>query len=271
VIKKHVLFLSLYYKFIDATEFVLLFRQEKKIIENCIFLTFDDGYKSFYSDVYPILRRLNIPSVVFIPTAFVGTEKLIWTDYLRTAIIESLNKSIMVDGKKYNLNSETKRKEVYQHFSTMCKKMNHNEREKIINDLIKVSQDDYKNEIKYQILSWDQIGKMAKAKVEFGSHTHTHPILSTIEKSEIKDELKVSKTIIEGKLKKKIKLFAYPNGKKRDYNKDVLNSLKELKYKYAFTTQQGKVNLNMNPYEINRILLFEKHGLFEVALKVLFK
>jgi len=37
-----------------------------------ISLTFDDGYETFHTYAFPILTRLEIPAIVFIPPAFIG-------------------------------------------------------------------------------------------------------------------------------------------------------------------------------------------------------
>jgi peptidoglycan/xylan/chitin deacetylase (PgdA/CDA1 family) len=36
-------------------------------------LTFDDGYEDFYTDVFPLLRRLGLPAILFVTTGFVET------------------------------------------------------------------------------------------------------------------------------------------------------------------------------------------------------
>lgn len=38
-----------------------------------VVLTFDDGYENFYRVAFPILRKYNFQSVVFIPTGLIGT------------------------------------------------------------------------------------------------------------------------------------------------------------------------------------------------------
>lgn len=42
---------------------------------NAIVLTFDDNYQGFYDNAYPILKKLNYPSAVFVHTNFVGDKK----------------------------------------------------------------------------------------------------------------------------------------------------------------------------------------------------
>jgi poly-beta-1,6-N-acetyl-D-glucosamine N-deacetylase len=53
------------YHFISLTEFER-FLQGGRVPNNSVLVTFDDGYRSFYTHAYPILRKMNIPSVNFI-------------------------------------------------------------------------------------------------------------------------------------------------------------------------------------------------------------
>jgi len=43
--------------------------------EKYVVLTFDDGFRNFYTDAFPILKEYNFPATVFLPTDFIGTEK----------------------------------------------------------------------------------------------------------------------------------------------------------------------------------------------------
>ena len=43
--------------------------------DNAVVLTFDDNYQGFYDNAYPILKRLNYPSAMFVHTNFVGDKK----------------------------------------------------------------------------------------------------------------------------------------------------------------------------------------------------
>jgi peptidoglycan/xylan/chitin deacetylase (PgdA/CDA1 family) len=56
--------------------------------QNCVAITFDDGYRDFQELAFPILRKYGFPVTVFLPTAFVsdtrqvfkGKECLTWSE-----------------------------------------------------------------------------------------------------------------------------------------------------------------------------------------------
>lgn len=67
-------FLAKYYKPISLIEAV---EALKRLPENAVAVTFDDGYKDNHTHAYPVVRQLNIPVTIFLTAAYIGTEKLL--------------------------------------------------------------------------------------------------------------------------------------------------------------------------------------------------
>jgi len=42
--------------------------------DRMVAVTVDDGYEDFFTVAYPILRELNVPATLFVPTAFIGRQ-----------------------------------------------------------------------------------------------------------------------------------------------------------------------------------------------------
>ncbi|MCD1258916.1 polysaccharide deacetylase family protein [Paenibacillus athensensis] len=55
------------YRFLTLAEFES-FMQGAPVPDNAVLVTFDDGYQSFYTAAYPILRELGVPAVNFVIT-----------------------------------------------------------------------------------------------------------------------------------------------------------------------------------------------------------
>lgn len=56
------------YNFITMDQFKSFMKDGAKIPDNAVLITFDDGYESFYTNAYPILKKMRIPAVNFVIT-----------------------------------------------------------------------------------------------------------------------------------------------------------------------------------------------------------
>ncbi len=61
-------------------------------------------------------------------------------------------------------------------------------------------------------MSWDQLGGLAEAGWEIGSHTRTHPRLTTLDDATLREELVRSREEVEQRLGRACPTLAYPYG-----------------------------------------------------------
>lgn len=86
--------------------------------------------------------------------------------------------------------------------------------------------------------------------ITIGSHTHCHSNLTQLTASEIKYSMKRSLVLLNDWTDKAIHHFSYPFGY---YNSLVTGIVKQLGFKTAVTTNNGRWNLKSNSLEIPRI------------------
>jgi len=118
-------------------------------------------------------------------------------------------------------------------------------------------------------LSWNEIEEMMQYGIELGPHSHTHRTsLSKMTYNEAKDEIFNSTKIISDKLGYQPYVFCFPHGTTKDYNNQHINFLKLLGYKAAVTTMQGRNDMDVNPFELKRLIIYEEDTLNEFKKKV---
>ena len=69
---------------ISLDDFVSWKRGEKKIHDKSVLITIDDGWKSVYTDAYPILKELNFPFTLFLYTNYIdGGSSALTSEMIR--------------------------------------------------------------------------------------------------------------------------------------------------------------------------------------------
>jgi peptidoglycan/xylan/chitin deacetylase (PgdA/CDA1 family) len=84
-----------------------------------------------------------------------------------------------------------------------------------------------------------------------GSHTVSHPRLSTIPRGRASEEITASKKGLEDRFGVPIEDFCYPYG---DWDEAVRDMVAEAGYSTACTTEPGLNDASVSPYEIRRLL-----------------
>ena len=118
-----------------------------------------------------------------------------------------------------------------------------------------------------QMLTAEQILQMEKAGMEIGSHTCSHPDLTTLSYQQQQDEMTQSKQILEAITHGKISSFAYPYGR---YNDDSIAAAKAADYQLACTASPGWFGSEKNPLLVRRITIFANDSVSTLARKLAF-
>ncbi|GAB4226573.1 MAG: hypothetical protein Tsb0021_02680 [Chlamydiales bacterium] len=114
---------------------------------------------------------------------------------------------------------------------------------------------------KRQHLSWDQLKKMRDKGWIIGSHTRSHPTLSSLSINEIESELRLSKEILEQKLEVSIKYLAYPYGTPHTVSEEAKNVAKKTDYRAAFMNILGHLSSQSDLFSIPRCKVLRKDSL----------
>jgi len=181
-------------------------------------ITIDDGHKSNF-DLMGLFEKFQITPTIYLCSQIVDTKRSFWwmTDGLEDRkVIENL-KSISNNGRLEYLETEY----------------------------------GYGNDREYptakrQALKRSEIREMSE-RVDFGSHSRFHPILTECTDEECKDEISLSKEEIAGISEKECRHFSYPNG---DYSEREINVVKRAGYLSARTTVVGWNAPGTDPFQL---------------------
>jgi peptidoglycan/xylan/chitin deacetylase (PgdA/CDA1 family) len=99
-----------------------------------------------------------------------------------------------------------------------------------------------------------QVVALRDAGMDIGSHTRTHPILRDLDAEEAEREIAEGRSDLEGILRERIDLFAYPNGRPdRDYGARDVAILRRLGIRLAVSTAWGYADQRHDGLQLPRV------------------
>ncbi len=234
---------------------------------NAVAITFDDGYKDNYTNAFPILKKYNLPATIFLVTGSIDSGTPLWHDRVFNAFRQTKTAAINIDGKEYSLETIPEKLIALNAFQRNLWISNPVKRDNLVNDLMNELDVQDNNCSIEHMLSWQEICEMSERGITFGAHTVTHPILSQMPLEEAVDEIGTSKKTIEDRIKKKVRLFAYPVGRKTDFDESIKQALRDTGFLGAVTTIWGNNNYHTDPVELKRIKVWDSDpGMFAMRL-----
>ena len=193
-------------------------RSEGRLRRNMVAVTIDDGYEDFFHFALPVLRKHRIPATLYATTEFVDQRLWLWPDYLRYAIEHTSRNSIECDrggeALSIDLRTPSARERAWHTLADHALTLTTSEAQRFIRTVVgelKTSVPDTPTE-PFRALTWAQLREVAKAGVEIGGHTCTHPLLTNCTETQIAKEVEVSKQELENQLQVSVTSIAYPHG-----------------------------------------------------------
>lgn len=252
-------FLNKKYSIISLNKLVSFIKGEVEIPSNSCVISFDDGYVDHYENAFPVLKDLKIPAVFFmIGDCIAGTKKVRWLDKLYYILDNTPYKKHSTEFNKIVSNfykTEIKQSDSYTFLKLKTFIRNSPKKYFIIDQLasiLNVNLDlDKINKSLY--LSKENILEMLEHKMEFGSHTMSHPDLITVTPDDAIREIVNSKKIISNLTGKEQIPFAYPFGGQKTYNKDIIETLKENNFSCSLTSIPGFNSKETPLFELKRM------------------
>lgn len=103
----------------------------------------------------------------------------------------------------------------------------------------------------FRNMTWDHLEYLQRQGHTIGAHTKSHPRLSTLAESDLRDEIILSADLLEQKLNCEIRHFAYTFGDLQSFNTQALK-LASYRFDTIFTGMRGNDYPRDNPYAIRR-------------------
>ncbi len=207
-----------------------------KVPNGAVALTFDDGYASNFELAFPVLREFALPATIFLTTGFLDGTDPLWFQQVDRALGPGRVAELPgILARLKSLPDDEMRQEVAR-----LEQASPPVRAEDIPPVMRP-------------LTWDQAREMQNGGlVEFGGHTHRHPVLARCTSARQAEELRLCRERMTQELGRAPRLFAYPNGGAGDYTAETLRIVADAGFEHAWTMINGRLAGGEHPLELGR-------------------
>jgi peptidoglycan/xylan/chitin deacetylase (PgdA/CDA1 family) len=242
-------------------------------------VSFDDGYLDNLEQAAPILARLGVPATFFVASGYLGGDREFWWDALERAVLEppalpeALELSVGGTTRAFALGTAAKepvsgrpvgfqdqrespvhpRLELFRDLWWQLRAVEDAERRRTIDRLFAWSGADPRARASHRAMSAEELRTLDRTPgMTIGAHTVSHPVLSTLSPGEQRSEMAEGRAALEAVLGHPVTSFAYPFGRRADYDRTSVEIAEQLGFRLACTTHAAVLRRGARPLELPR-------------------
>ena len=227
--------------------------------ENCVALTFDDGYYDFYKLAHPMLTEFNFPATLYLTTSYVNFNQPM-VDLMYSYLLWRGRKEILdlqaVTGQqgKYVLADATMRTLVYNRLFEFIRQENLSTEEqnalacKLAHQL-RIDYEAMCARRELHLLSAAEVRELAADGVDIQLHTHHHCL--PLDHESFNREIEDNRTSIQEMTAQRASHFCYPKGL---FSESFLPWLEQLGIYSATTCEPGFATRHTNRLLLPRLV-----------------
>lgn len=270
--------LKRWYRPVTLSEVEDAFLRRSPLPPRAVHVTFDDAYRDFEEEAWPILRELGIPATVFVATAYADDPaRAFWWDRFHQARQQGFRSNLfevavgdasvaspgssrggpdtgatrvlqrMAPEIEESTEPQMKRKQLH----AVLKRLPHDVTEQLVDAAcqdIGLTSPGRQNPA--AVLSWDELRELQGQGVTFGAHTRNHVALPYVEPERARREIRQSLEDLDRELGDAPRALAYPYGA---WNPSVARIAREEGCAMAFTTDDGMNERDhQDPFRLRR-------------------
>jgi peptidoglycan/xylan/chitin deacetylase (PgdA/CDA1 family) len=229
--------------------------------KNTYAITFDDGFENNYSLAAPILDELNLPSTFYFSTDFIENNTMSWIDKIEYCVELKKKGEVYIPWfrRKIQFNSKQSKISLLENIRYFVKNNLGFNINNFVNHFFNQCNIKIINHSNINIdkkINWKQTNVLKNNKLfKVGGHSHEHLSLGLLSSKQSTLQIRKSFRLFKKRINLNLDHYSYPEGRKIDYNKSIITTLKSSGIKLCPTAIEGKNNLNTSLFDLKRILI----------------
>jgi peptidoglycan/xylan/chitin deacetylase (PgdA/CDA1 family) len=244
--------------------------------KSLVALSMDDGYRDNARVLAPLLARHEASATVFLESRPLDERKVNWSHKFFWILAKSSLEDFVhrfgdlsEDKDSYhalNQHLSEGRADLRYHLKLVLKyDAQPAERDRVLDLIFAELGGDEAALCETLYMSWDEARAMAKGGVELGGHTVGHPILSKLTPEEQKREVGRGAESMRRELGAAPVTFAYPWGRRWDFDADSVRAARESGFACAVTMHAGVNTAKTDRYSLKRLAIDDSAQLHLLA------
>jgi peptidoglycan/xylan/chitin deacetylase (PgdA/CDA1 family) len=252
-------------------------------------ITFDDGYADNLIHARPQLLRHELPATVFVTAGAVGAAREFWWDELEHLLLSehrlppTLALQIAGVARRWELGDAAAnpgvapelarawkpwedthpsvRHALYRELYDLLFPLAVAERTQVLDAIGVWAGVPSAARPSHRTLSEGELTELARHPlIDIGCHSMTHPPLATLPPPAQRAEIAQARARLEGLANQPIRSFAYPYGRRRDYDAVTVALVRELGFASACANFAGLLDPGTDPFEVPRLQVRDWDG-----------
>ncbi len=250
---------------IDAETALAALAGEAALPPRAVLLTFDDAVDDFRTHAWPILTEAGVPSVVFVPTGYVGNEsQWFWWDAVHAAVTRCEERdTIATPVGDLPIRTGDERLAAFRRLRDHFKSIPWSEVDRSVVELCAACN---VTPPTARVMSWEELREVERTGVALCPHTRSHAHLDQVDEDLARREVEDSITDLRRGARSMVPMFAYPSGRSSDLARMILA---ETEIEAAVTTERGtNVVATSDPLGLRRINVSRTTGLGAARIRM---
>lgn len=233
-------------------------------------LSMDDGYQDNVTHLLPILAELGVPATVYLESRPLDERRVNWSHKLAAAVArlgpdafvrrylalaQDQKAARAFDGIGALVNNA--RDASYRIKRALKYEVDVADRDRVLEAMFLEAGCDERAMCDRLYMTWEGARALRDGGVELGGHTVHHEILSRLSKESAKAELGANRTTLVRELAAQCESFAYPFGRRWDYDQGTCAAVREAGFANAVTTHPGTNGPATDRYQLKRVMIDE--------------
>lgn len=281
---QHMEYLRRHYPVLSVERLAGLLAAGEDLPDQCVAVTFDDGYADNLLNAKPILERCRVPATVFVTAGHIDHNEEFWWDELEQIFLcpstlpsrchvqigerifdynlAGATRYTDVDAERYRAwsvvsrENPTIRHQAYRDICAGLRGASLSERTAAMRALRMWSGIGGSVRLTHRCLSSEEVRELGAGQlVEVGAHSVSHPVLSSLPPPAQRFEIEQSKRDLEERLGHQVKSFAYPFGTKMDYSSETMNIVRDAGFTSACANFEDVTVRSTDRYQLPRIVV----------------